>query len=106
MPKTSYTSKNLNRQTNRNPIQKILKNTNKPQNDSKNLEQKTKWVYHEAIRTEGIPCNKLCNGIQRIRVYPICVNNQQLVDENLCPQDKKLKVKYIDKPCNTNCKLR
>ena len=65
----------------------------------------TKWVYQEGGRSESTPCNKMCNGVQRIRVSPSCMYNQNLVDETLCSMLKK-EPKYIEKPCNIDCKLQ
>ena len=65
----------------------------------------SKWVYHEAAKTEGTICSKMCNGIQRYRINPVCMNNQNKVDEHMC-LNEKAKPKYIEKPCNTNCRLQ
>lgn len=116
MPKLNY-AKYTSRQSIRNPIQKISKQPSSSsannigsiirsqQNETKRPDQQTKWVYHESFRTEGMPCNKICQGVQRTRIYPVCMINQQRVDDSLCPNEK-LKLKYIEKACNTDCRLQ
>lgn len=42
--------------------------------------------YQTGLRSGGEPCDKICNGIERIRKYS---------------QDD-----YIERPCNTHCKLQ
>ena len=79
-----------------NSFRQRLNITNRPSN---------KWVYQESLRTEGQPCDKMCNGIQRISLNPVCMNNQKKVDETLCPNEKA-RPKYIEKACNTDCRLQ
>jgi hypothetical protein len=88
---------------NNNDLKSNLLYTQKKLNDENH--HQSKWVYHEGTKTEGAPCNRMCNGIQRYRIYPVCMNNQNRVDEHMC-LNEKVKPKYIEKPCNIDCRLQ
>ncbi len=55
--------------------------------------------YQTALSSGSKPCDKLCNGIERIKKNSQCSNS--LLDSKLCQQDD-----YIERPCNTHCKLQ
>ena len=62
-----------------------------------------KWVYPEHLKSPMTSCSKLCNGIMRIKVIGVCMSGQRPVDEHLCTGEKS---SFIDKPCNTDCRLQ
>ncbi len=128
IPKSSHVSKSLIKTKSKNPsyqskenrnnndlknnlykqsdIENVFKQKIIPSDLSKTNNHQIKWVYHEGYRTEITSCDKICNGIQRIQVYPVCMNNNNnKVDEKLCPSEK-LKPKLVLRPCNTDCKLK
>ena len=55
--------------------------------------------YQTGVKSSSKPCDKLCNGIERIKRHSKCLNT--LLDSKLCQKDD-----YIERPCNTHCKLQ
>ena len=74
-------------------------NNNESQNDSKRGNQ---TVYQEGIKAEGAPCDKMCNGIKKMRVKIGC---REVREDAHCPPDK-IKYKLVETACNTHCRLQ
>jgi hypothetical protein len=92
-----------NRNNNNHDLKSNLLYTQKKMTDENH--HQSKWVYHEFTKTEGTTCSKMCNGIHWYRLYPVCMNNQNKVDDHMC-LNEKAKPMYIEKPCNTDCRLQ
>ena len=64
----------------------------------------SEWV--ESTRTEGTPCDKMCNGKKRIVVKYMCMRGQKRVNETFCPGGAKSNIQYKEETCNNNCELK
>lgn len=95
----SGNNEHVERISNQNLIQKDvpLKYTHKSSNNN--------FMSQTGLKSKGEPCNKLCNGIEKIQVQPKCSDNPKEVGTQICPIFDE-EVKYIERPCNTHCQLQ
>ena len=64
----------------------------------------TKLRSQIGLESKGSPCNRVCHGVEKILASQDCVNSiRSLYDVDLCTSEN---MKYIERPCNTHCKLQ
>ncbi len=57
------------------------------------------------LKNKGEPCNKMCNGIEKMQMQPKCADNPKIFGAQMCPLFDK-ETNYAERPCNTHCQLQ
>jgi hypothetical protein len=82
-----------------------LSNSRSSSHSNYHFEPEANWDYQEGSITEGSPCDKVCNGVRRIKITPVCLRGKKAVSDEICSLKMGKEAKWRSEPCNTDCYL-